>query len=716
MSLHSERRLKVFAFDPSTAAAYENRAVGHLEIAIPWEMDPIDEDMAFVGPRGEYLEVIDYDPASGVFYDPVDLNNAQTLRTGGLEPTADDPRFHQQMVYAVAMQTISIFEDALGRVALWAPREWDEVGDVKDNFGFVQRLRIYPHALREANAYYDPKRKALLFGYFQASHNNPQMLPGATVFTCLSHDIIVHETCHALLDGLHPYFAEPSNPDVHGLHEGFSDIVAILQHFSHPSILEDQIGRTRGDLETESRLGQLAQEFGVALGRGAALRDALGKVVNGVWQLNPPNNRALDDARGPHQRGSILVAAIFRSFLSIYKGRTADLLRIATGGRGILPDGELDPDLRRRLAREAAKSAKHLLTMCIRALDYCPPVDVTFGDYLRAIVTADRDLYPEDEQDYRKAIIEAFTAWGIAPEGMHVVTENTLTWPTAVELAKDRQAEPAANMQAELAVNAQAELAVNAQAELKGFEKQFASIMKLPNAKKGVFQKIGKMIWPEQNKYGAILELVDHLVDLVNDRLRNRDGLQRGLHADRETEHRERILYARLFWITLHKQNSKLLDLIGLTLDQSAPRSINRSDQTERPAIQVHSVRMSQRTGNRGQKEYEYVVELVQTRAGYFNPNVQQACDQGKSVPDRDFSMRSGVTLLIDARSYEIRRVIRSRGAIDSDVTLERQRAFRRGERRVSRSAFADRPEPKPENIFAALHRDIDRGRDEWPE
>lgn len=688
MSLHSERRLKVFAFDPSTAAAYENRAVAHLEIAIPWEMDPIDEGTPFVGPRGEYLEVIDYDPASGVFYDPVDLNNAQTLRTGGLEPTADDPRFHQQMVYAVAMQTISIFEDALGRVALWAPRKWDEIGDAQDNFGFVKRLRIYPHALIEANAYYDPKRKALLFGYFQASRNNPQMLPGATVFTCLSHDIIVHETCHALLDGLHPYFAEPSNPDVHGLHEGFSDIVAILQHFCHPTVLEDQIRRTRGDLETESRLGQLAQEFGVALGRGAALRDALGKEVNGVWQLNPPNNRALDDTRGPHQRGSILVAAIFRAFLSIYKGRTADLLRIATGGRGILPEGELDPDLRRRLAREAAKSAKHLLTMCIRALDYCPPVDVTFGDYLRAIVTADRDLYPEDEQDYRKAVIEAFTAWGIAPKGMHVVTENTLTWPTASELASDSPA------------------------DLEDFREGFEFMMNPPLANQSEFSDWEEAMLAGQSKTVATMNLFGVVIKSVV----NRDGLQRGLQADRESEHRERIFYAELFWRMLHKQNAELIDLIGLTLNEDAPGSINRSRETKLPAIQVHSVRMSQRTGNRGQKEYEYVVELVQTRAGYFNPKVQKKADRGEKVPGRDFSMRSGVTLLIDARSYQIRRVIRSRGAIDSDAVLEKQRAFRRGERRVNRSAFADRPEPRPENIFAALHRDIDRGRDEWPE
>ena len=35
---------------------------------------------------------------------------------------------------------------------------------------FVRRLRIYPHALRDRNAYYSPAKKALLFGYFPVDH------------------------------------------------------------------------------------------------------------------------------------------------------------------------------------------------------------------------------------------------------------------------------------------------------------------------------------------------------------------------------------------------------------------------------------------------------------------------------------------------------------------------------------------------------------------
>src|SRR5207244_1651459 len=109
---------------------------------------------------------------------------------------------------------------------------------------------------------------------------------------------------------------------------------------------------------------------------------------------------AYDRTTEPHERGALLVAAVFDAFLAIYRSRVADLLRIATGGSGILPPGSISGDLTNRLAREAAKSAQHLLTICIRALDYCPPVDITFGDYLRALITADVDLVPEDDHHY----------------------------------------------------------------------------------------------------------------------------------------------------------------------------------------------------------------------------------------------------------------------------------------------------------------------------
>jgi hypothetical protein len=81
-----------------------------------------------------------------------------------------------------------------------------------------------------------------------------------------------------------------------------------------------------------------------------------------------------------------------------------------------------------RLAEEATKSAQHLLTMCIRALDYCPPVDLGFGDYLRALITADADLVPDDDRGYRLAVIEGFRRRGIFPADVRTLAVDSLRW------------------------------------------------------------------------------------------------------------------------------------------------------------------------------------------------------------------------------------------------------------------------------------------------
>ena len=51
--------------------------------------------------------------------------------------------------------------------------------------------------------------------------------------------------------------------------------------------------------------------------------------------------------------------------------------------------------------------------MCIRAFEYLPPADVTFGAFLRALVTADWELNPLDEVGLRAALIEACRRRGI---------------------------------------------------------------------------------------------------------------------------------------------------------------------------------------------------------------------------------------------------------------------------------------------------------------
>ena len=422
ISLPASRNLRGYAFDPMVSLDLDTSDINEILYQVPWEKD------LKPGPEGEYIQVIDRDPASNAVYAPVDLNDPHLLAMDGIAPTESNPQFHQQMVYAVIMTTIHNFEKALGRRVIWSSREYFEKGKYMNDY--VQKLVVFPHAFRDQNAYYSPDRKALLFGYYKATPVNASVyLPGGIVHSCLSHDIIAHETTHALLDSIHNRFMESTNPDVPAFHEGFADLVALLQHFMYPEIVKNQIRKVRGDLELENLLFQLALEFGQSTGQVSALRDAIGEIdEQGKWVRRKANTSDYNELLECHDRGNLLVDTIFDAFLAIYKSRTADLLRISTGGSGILPEGEIHPDLVNRLAAEASKSASQMLNMCVRALDYCPPVDIRFGDYLRALITADTELVANDDRHYRIAVINAFRKRGIYANGVSNFSVEALVY------------------------------------------------------------------------------------------------------------------------------------------------------------------------------------------------------------------------------------------------------------------------------------------------
>lgn len=395
-ALPERRFLKVFAFDPMLGRATRNRVVLS-----------ISNEELLPGPQGSRVQVIDYDGVAKVFYQPVDLDDPAVLMNQGLEPSESDPRFHQQMVYAVTMRVVECFEEALGRLLTFKGRKM---------------LRLFPHAFEGPNAFYDPASVAVYFGYFCADPDDPgPNLPGQTVYTCASQDIIAHEVTHALVDRLRPAFMEETNRDVLAFHEAFADIVAIFQHFAFVEVLADTIQRTRGDLREREPLSTLAQQFGYATGGGRALRSAL--------EDKQPDPALYDRLTEPHERGSILVAAVFDAFFNVYQDRIKDLVRIASGGTGRLPEGDLHPDLVSRIAGEAAKTARNILTMCIRAFEYLPPADVTFGDYLRALITADVETVVSDDRGLRAAVIEGFRRRGICMPGVSSLAEESLLWP-----------------------------------------------------------------------------------------------------------------------------------------------------------------------------------------------------------------------------------------------------------------------------------------------
>lgn len=655
------RRLRIFAFDPALASRFDYSDISKITVSVPWEkLGP--------GPIGEYIEVVDVDPASGMAYHPVDLDAPEVLAADGLHPSEGVPQFHQQMVYAVAMTTIDQFERALGRVALWKlqRRKLDDQGDNWE-WRYIPRLRIYPHALRAENAYYSPDKCALLFGYFPVSRKDRHNTPGTLVFTCLSHDIVAHEVTHALLDGVHPRFNEPTNPDVHAFHEAFADIVALFQHFTYPGVLRAELARTRGDLAAESLLGELAQQFGRATGHGGALRGAIGAVneATGQWEMHRPDPRALDDMTECHERGAILVAAVFRAYIRIYAARTSDLFRIATGGTGIPEDGALHPDLVNRLADEAAKAARHVLQMCIRAIDYCPPVDITFGDYLRALVTADVEYDAQDERDYRTAFIESFREWGIHPRDMRSMSVEALLWPSGSEAIPD---------------------------DLHGFVREILS-----QADSGLAD------WRLDSDRALVASRTQEDARKLWDYFIGKQGFLQEAVTDVDTI------------------KSRILKAIGLAHHTSLgdQRATVFSSNGEKPlsqtvATEVHSVRPALRRTLRGEITTDLVVEITQRRAGYFSEAEQTRRDRpdakiarsGKpSREDYDFIFRRGCTLIIDPVRAEIRRVIRTPGDVSDNAELARVRGYLTGDAFGPGNAFDSVKERlNAREPFALLH------------
>lgn len=436
----SVRPLKAYAYDPSQGTLLGNQ----MELAVRYEElapGPVVKDLR----APDRIAIVDYDASNGVYYDPIDLDDPKILIRGGLDPIEADPRFHQQMVYAVVTDTIQHFEAALGRRIHWRLCEYEHKASRKDD---IHRLNIFPHAMVSANAFYSPKAHGILFGYFRArAEEQGHNLPGQLVYTCLSHDIVVHETTHAIIDGIRSHFTEQTNPDVAAFHEGFADLAALFRHFSHSEVLMDAIQRTGGmlfnpmlaadapvaagdtakitaQIEKRNPLVELAQQFGEARGMGRGLRSALDK---------DPQPSDMAKVFEPHARGAILVAAVFDAYFTVYVRRTADFFRIYRSGGGSIT-ADLPAALARLLAEQASRIASVFFKVCVRALDYSPPVDITFGDFLRALITADFDLHPTDDLGLRDAVMQAFRRRGIVPDGAAFFSDTAIAWPAAVEL------------------------------------------------------------------------------------------------------------------------------------------------------------------------------------------------------------------------------------------------------------------------------------------
>lgn len=458
--LSRTRKLTIIAQDPSIKD-FKDRVL-KTQIEIPAES-------LGRGPRGYRVVVTDYDSSTGTLYIPKSYERPHegkykdpffktAERDDGDQLLLNDPRFHCQNVYAIVMRTLARFEFALGRRVGW---------------GFPgHQIHVAPHAFADANAFYSENDRALCFGYFPS--NDPETGEKVIIFTCLSHDVVAHETTHALLDGLRQRFTDPSSTDQAGFHEGFSDVVAMLSIFSLTDVVEsllplvekvalekEKIAPEAGSHEVLKSPKETEQEgvkkekikafirkevksrkedrltvtkraltaenlrdsilFGLAEQMGEGLTGTRGSALRRSISLMEREDRSRlytddRDFKEAHRRGELIVAAIMNSFLEVWLNRLAPYLE----GRG--ENAAIDKNL---IVEEGANAADHLLTMAIRALDYTPPTDIRFGDYLSAMLTADAEIVPDDSKYcYRETLLRNFQALGIDPSS----PEENGTW------------------------------------------------------------------------------------------------------------------------------------------------------------------------------------------------------------------------------------------------------------------------------------------------
>ncbi|MFW0795281.1 hypothetical protein AAFP30_15815 [Gordonia sp. CPCC 205515] len=399
------------------------------------------------GPRSHRFHVVDIGVGTNKVGDPVRLHAdspwdyrdhwaVPNLTTSDL---VDDPKFRAQNVFAVASYTLALFEQHLGRPIPW--------------YSQYPHLYLIPQARVEANAFYSREHNAVLFGWLPSIGGRPP------VYTTLSYDVISHEVSHAILDGLRPRYTEPGLPDQLAFHEALADLVALLSVFTLDGVaarllapskskvrfpsdrdamaIEDEAQRReqlwRGRAETlkQTPLLSLAEEIGARrrpthspegtiTGRYPALRRSVELPPNTDWISDPRFQEA-------HRRAEVLVAMFLQTLVRMWAQRLEPLRSDSSG---------MDVD---RVAEEGVTSARHLLGMILRALDYLPPVELEFADVLDSVHTADRRLAPDDQHNYRDSLLESFAAFGITLPEHRIVDEDGVSAPEPVptEVAPD---------------------------------------------------------------------------------------------------------------------------------------------------------------------------------------------------------------------------------------------------------------------------------------
>jgi hypothetical protein len=264
-----------------------------------WEDDPFLEAVAAADPV----------PAEPISVD-VPKNDQQLLQTHIAEQQPDagiyDPSTPEFRYWNA--------ESALARgINFWGPllpggTRWSTAG---------QPMQVGLDEGVDFNAFY-ARDSGLNFFHRVVTKVDPQV----TVFSGESPDVVCHELGHAILDAVKPELFDAMSMEVAAFHEAFGDISSMLSALQLPSMRSFVLNQSGGQLNSNTRLSQLARQLGwairVELDRTAVDRDCLRNTSNNFFYHDPaslpPSAPANQLSSEPH------------SFSRVFSGAFLDVL------------------------------------------------------------------------------------------------------------------------------------------------------------------------------------------------------------------------------------------------------------------------------------------------------------------------------------------------------------------------------------------------------
>lgn len=354
-----------------------------------FETITIKDEYFMDGPISNRVAVLDFDEEGklrkGVGLVPAQgRTKANYGKFNGMDVHHDS--FVQANVFGIVYRTLEMFEeeDNLGRPVEWA---FD-----------APQLLVVPRAGEWGNAFYQRDSRSLQFFYFSSEKKI-----GETIFTSLSHDIVAHETGHAILDGIAPDLYHAVSPQSLALHEAIADLTALAMSFRSRELSRTVLEQTGGHIENTTAFSTIANEFGTHLNAESYLRPL----------RNLKNDKKLTSGSlrtDPHHLSEVLTGGLYEVMIKIYEKWLARRMaeknhdRLQASGFSLFAAGE------------------QFKRMVFRALDYLPPGDVSFADYGRAVIASDKTGHKRYEEE-RDWIAQEFVSRSIVSD------TNELTEP-----------------------------------------------------------------------------------------------------------------------------------------------------------------------------------------------------------------------------------------------------------------------------------------------